>query len=47
MTRWVLVLMYKMFEINRIDIKILNTKLEPVVLNSTYPIEILINIKKK
>ena len=33
--------------INRIDIKILNTKLEPVVLNSTEPIEILINIKKK
>ena len=33
--------------INRIDIKILNTKLEPVVFNSTEPIEILINIKKK
>ena len=33
--------------INRIDIKILNTKLEPVVFNSTELIEILINIKKK
>ena len=33
--------------INRIDIKILNTKLEPVVLNSTESFEILINIKKK
>jgi len=33
--------------INRIDIKILNTKLEPVVSNSTEPFEILINLKKK
>ena len=33
--------------INRIDIKILNTKLEPIELNSTEPFEILINIKKK
>ena len=33
--------------INRIDIKILNTKLEPVVLNSTESFEILIYIKKK
>ena len=35
------------FNINRIDIKILNTKFEPVILNSTAPFEILLNIKKK
>ena len=33
--------------INRIDIKLLNTKFEPIELNSTEPFEILINIKKK
>ena len=33
--------------INRIDIKILNSNLEPVILNSTAPFEILLNIKKK